>query len=253
MRFLPRYLVLISLVVLIINQSISSILKIHYPRSFGPSFSSGNRGDYLKRINQEKPEAILLGNSIQVLAMDEELFGSIIKMQTLQFASPGAASAQYYLMIKNVITAGNLHPKYVILFFLNNMLTEPDLCVAGENYQKIHGEIATDNEPVLTQKAYINPSNLLSVWLDSNIPVLGERQRIKSKMDNKVKYSLAEILLNCDRACLDENLETIFVSENMNNVLDSGQGGDWRGKNRDFNKLVNQSFLPDVVQQLREK
>jgi hypothetical protein len=252
MKYLNRYLLFLIIALIIYSLSISYFFNIHYPRSASPNFSNEIRGDLSGILDREKPEVIILGNSIQAIALDQDLFSNITNKKTVQFAIPGAATAQYYLLIKNVVLRSESLPKYIILFFLNNHLTYPDLNVEGDEFIEAIDEIATGNELVLIQKAYINPKNPISIWLDENILVLGERQRIKSKVDNKIKYTLPKLLLNCDKLCLDSNLDAIFISENMNQDLSAQNNDNWQGKDWTFNGRVERSFLPDILQMARE-
>ncbi len=197
-----------------------------------------------------------MGNSALLVGMDLAQFESMTGLKSQLFAFNGVASAYYYLLIKNSISTANPVPKYLLLFFLDNLLTTPDLWIDSRNFIERIDEIAGANETTLLQKAYISPKGSIEVYLNGNIPIFGERQTIKTKIDNKLKYTLPRIVENCDKYCLDRSIETILNYGNVNACpitpiffeLDK-----WTGKTWNFNTLLEKSFLPDIIQITREK
>ena len=68
----------------------------------------------------------------------------LTNLRTVQFAFSDTTSAQYYLMVKNTITQSKYPPKYLILLFLNNMLTAPDMFVEGRDFVEQLDDETTD-------------------------------------------------------------------------------------------------------------
>jgi len=256
MRYFYRYLLITLSIFLILEGFLPQWLHVPYPRSLVPTFSKSIRYDYQGRMDEYKPQVLLLGNSILIDGMDEAEFKSITGFRTFNLAVVGAASAQYYLMIKNVISTDSTPPKYLLLFFLDNLLTTPDLWVNGFNFLIRIDEIAGENETVLLQKAYLNLINPVEGYLDSHFPIFGERQTLKNKIDNRLRYTLPLLFQKCAKPCLDKNLDMIFNNENMNpNPITpiSIELDKWTGQKWDFNALIEKSFLPDIIQITKEK
>ena len=55
-------------------------------------------------------------------------------------------------------------------------------------------EVAGENETVLLEKAYLSQINPVESYLNSHLPVFGERGTLKEKLDNRLKYSLPFLL-----------------------------------------------------------
>jgi len=220
----------------------------------GPSFKPSIRKDYQIYIEEQKPQVLLLGNSVLDVGLDETQFEQLTNQKPLKVSPMGTASAYWYLVIKNnIVTAGD-PPKYLLIFFLDNLLTTPDLGVNGA-YLPMIDELAGESETVLLQKAYLNQLNPLEGYLDSHLSIFGERQTIMSRINSKLKYTLPRLFQNCAQPCLDEALDVVFTEKNMlpdviqKNPINLGR---WSGSEWDFNALVEKSFLPDIIQITRE-
>ena len=256
MRYFYRYLLITLSGFFLLGWILPQWLPIHYPRALGPTFSKFIRKDYQSLIDKQKPNVILLGNSVLINSMDESQFESLTGRKTLSFATPGAASAYWYLSIKNVIATASAPPKYVLLFFMDNILTTPDQWVIGAYFPLIIDEIAGEQETVLLQKAYLNQLNPLENYLDSHYPLFGERLTLKDKIDNRIKYTLSYLFQNCAKPCLDKALEAAFGYKNMIPLMQpqlESNSNEWSGREWDFNALVEKSFLPDMIQITKER
>ena len=251
MRYFYRYLLITLSAFFLLGWLLPQWLPIRYPRALGPSFSTDIRKDYQSLIDKQKPQVFLLGNSVINSGIDVSQFELLTGQKTLKFSFPGTASAYWYLMIKNNIATASNPPKFLLLFFLDNLLTSPDLGVTG-TYQVMIDEIAGESETVLLQKAYLNKLDPVEGYMDSHYPLFGERLTLKDKIDNRIKYTLPQLLLNCAKPCLDQALDTFFTEKDMLQQMDFILGT-WNIKDWDFNTLVEKSFLPDIIQIIREK
>lgn len=256
MRFLFRYLIICLAVFILLNSTLSEWLDVKFPKTLGPSFSEDVRYSYQAEIQKEKPQVILLGNSVINSGIDLQLFEQLVGLKSLKFSFPGTASAYWYLLMKSNITAAGLPPKFLLVFFLDNLLTAPALGVNGPAYQALIDEVAGDNETILLQKAYWSQIHPVESWLNSRLPLFGERETLKGKIDNRLKYTLAYQIRRCDKKCLDEALDKTFTQLNMiqDNFAQTDEKADpWSGHDWDFNALVENSFLPDMISLAGEK
>jgi hypothetical protein len=249
MRILIRYLALSLAVFLGFNLILPHWLPQTYPRNLGPKFSKAIRLDLQKPINDQRPQDILLGNSVIVNGLDGDLFQSLTGRITLPYAFNGAASAYYYLILKNIIITAQTKPEFILLFFIDNWLTRPDLMVSGGPYLQIMDEVAGDNETVLLHKAYINRLDPVVAYLDGHLMLFGERQTIKVKLDARLKYPLSDWFLNCGKVCLDTALDKAFFYDNMLQVADATNiyRDEWSGSEWDFPGRLTDSFLSDIL------
>lgn len=211
---------------------------------------------YQAEIQKLKPEVILLGNSVINSGLDLSLFEQLVHHRTIKFSFPGTASAYWYLLIKSNIVTSKPPPRYLIIFFLDNLLTSPTLGVNGPTYQALIDEVAGENETVLLKKAYLSQISPLEGFLDSHLPVFGERATLKEKIDNRLKYTIPLFLLKCNKTCLDADLDKAFSQVNMlaDNFTQTKETADpVSGYGWDFEESVEQSFLPDMINLAREK
>jgi len=254
MRFLFRYLLLALTAFLGLNSLLPHWLPQEYPRSLGPQFTTTIRLDLQKPINIQQPQDILLGNSVIVNGLDPELFQSITGRRTVHFAFNGAASAYYYLILKNIIATAESSPEYVLLFFIDNWLTRPELMVSGGPFLQIMDEVAGAEETVLLRKAYLNQLDPCMAYLDSHIMIFGERQTLKGKIDARLKYPLSDWLMDCGRDCLDNALDTAFFYDNMFPAPDPAERyrDEWSGREWNFKGRLADSFLPDIIEVARQ-
>lgn len=256
MRILIRYSFICLAVFIFLNAFLPGWLDVGYPTTLGPAFSEDVRYSYKFEIQKEKPEVILLGNSVINSGIDLQLFEQLVGLRSLKFSFPGTASAYWYLLMKSNITAANPPPRYLLIFFLDNLLTAPELGVNGPAYQALIDELAGENETILLQKAYWSQIHPVERWLDSRLPLFGERETLKEKIDNRLKYTLPFQVQRCDKTCLDDALDKTFTQLNMiqDNFAQSDEKADcWSGRDWDFNTLVENSFLPDMIALAREK
>ena len=197
-----------------------------------------------------------MGNSVLIDGMDENEFAKLTAFKSMKMVVEGGATAQYYLMIKNVVLVSKNPPEYLLLFFMDNLLTSPGFWTTGTTFVNRIDEIAGENETTLLEKAYLKTQNPINVFVNGNIPIFGERQNLKTKIDSHLKYTLPRLIDQCAKPCLDRNIELIFNFGNINRFpitpisLELDQ---WTGRNWQFASLVADSFLPDIIQLTRNK
>jgi len=254
MQLLRRYFLLTVIGFFLLGWAVTFITPFDYPKIAPINFSPKIRKTVQTEIEELNPEILLLGNSVLEEGIDRDLFEKITKKTTIKVSEQGATSAYYYLMIKNnVITAKN-PPKYLLLFFLDNLLTRPNFAVTGD-YQIILDEIAGDNEQVLVQKAYLNQQNTLEGYFYNHYPIFGERQTVNNAIIDLLKYRLPHLFINCNKVCLDTSLNSAFRYSKMLPVNTQLDLDDVPSKNEEweFGDHVQQSFLPDIIQMTRER
>lgn len=250
-----RFFAITLILFLLFNWLSPKWTKTSYPRLPVPNFSASIRGDYQGSIELNKPRVLLMGNSVLIDGMDDALFSKMTDMKSVTYLVEGGATAQYYLMIKNVVLKSAHRAEYLLLFFLDNILTLPGLWTTGTTFVNRIDEVAGENETTLLDKAYLRTQQPVDVFVNGNIPAFGERQTIKGKIDNHLKYTLPRLLNGCNPFCVDRGIESIFNFGNINRfpitpiALDLHQ---WTGREWDFNALVEDSLLPDMIEMTRQ-
>ena len=131
-------------------------------------------------INKEKPDIILLGNSMLGNGVEQVMFEREIGQKSMVVWLGGSNSAWWYLVVKNVIAQSNFKPKYLVVFFRDNFLTLPHYRSKGR-YRSQIDKFATENEPVLDRVLYFNDVNFVSLLAQSYIPLFRSIDRIKEE------------------------------------------------------------------------
>lgn len=253
MKLFWRYISLVIFLFFLLSVLTSTYQPSTTQDNISIPFTPDIRKTVQEEIEQYEPEIILLGNSILEKGINLKLFEELTGIKTLKISEQGTTSAYYYLMIKNNIITARTYPKYLIIFFLENLLTRPDFAVTGD-YQVLLDEIAGDDEQVLWQKAYANNQNSLVGNINNQLPILNERQTIQQMIIKSIKYELVDVFLNCDEVCLDTALNDTFRYSKMLPVNTQQDLDDIPVKNDDwdFLKKIDQSFLPDFIQMTKE-
>ena len=208
-------------------------------------------------LAEAEPDLVLLGNSMLGEGVDETLFSSLMGTKTYKLGINGAASAVWYLVIKNVIAPMDDPPESVILFFRDSFLTQPGFRVDGKYFAKVE-RYAGPDETLLDRLAYLDgmsPSSYLATkWL----PLFGDREKIREEIVGTAKFGVPSRLMGTDSLTVELAIAGTFADSNMNTqLLTAAQlAAEKSPKDQshfDFRLAVEKSFLPEMVRILREK
>src|SRR5258706_15279471 len=117
MRPFFHYLILFFTLLAVSGLAIPRWFGIDFPRQPGPVFNDQIRKTYITRLDSERPEIVLLGDSTLKDGVDPDLLSSLLGRKVSRFDVPGSASAFWYLVLKNNIVVAKHPPKYVIIIF----------------------------------------------------------------------------------------------------------------------------------------
>ena len=128
------------------------LLILFFPALYRPDiFLSLNKKDlpgFVMRLQQINPDYIFIGNSMLGSRINPEYLYALTGKKSYLLWTGGAASAAWYLMLKNAVLASGVRPQSVIFFFRDTFLTEPAYRTGGVYRRKIKF-FSTDNETVL--------------------------------------------------------------------------------------------------------
>ena len=72
----------------------------------------------IARLRNKQPDVVLIGDSILGSSIDPRLFAEKSGARHVElFWNGGAASAAWYLLLKNYVVASEVHPRLVCIFF----------------------------------------------------------------------------------------------------------------------------------------
>ncbi len=101
-------------------------------------------------LKTTKPDLVLIGDSMLESRIDarllEDRLGDSHRVEILW--NGGAASACWYLMLKNYVVASEIHPKRCCIFFRDRLLTDPTFRTAGI-FRSYFESLMHEDEPAI--------------------------------------------------------------------------------------------------------
>jgi hypothetical protein len=209
------------------------------------------------RLASVRPDVVLLGNSMLGEGVDAEALAALLDRPVVKFGLNGAASAVWYLAIKNVVCAADPPPRHLVLFFRDPFLTWPDYRVDGRYAQRIES-LTGEGEELLDRLAYgVNlpwPARQAAL----RVPVFGERDSLRNGLETWARAELPARLLGWNAAAVDTALGSAFADSNLDaELLNAAQlaaeavapdADQW-----DFATVRRRSFLPEIVALCRDR
>ncbi|HEX6270251.1 MAG TPA: hypothetical protein VFZ43_08455 [Anaerolineales bacterium] len=255
MRSFLRYLLLLFILIVATWGRISHRYSLEFPRAPGPRFDSQVRKLYINRLQTDKPDMVMLGDSTLLDGVDPDRLSELTGMQISSYDVPGSASAYWYLVLKNNIVETEHKPRYVLILFRDTILTAPGYRVHG-SYFVLLDEFARRNEPLLLERAYLNLMNPLERFGEGFLPLYAARVQIRRDIDALVRYSLTS-WLGCDRECNDDSMYEVFTSANLEpgqlqNAIAAAEGYLYTNRQLDFDRQIEHSFLPEMIRLAEE-
>lgn len=99
-------------------------------------------------LRKKQPEIVLIGDSVLGGSIDPVVFAREVGVQQVEVLwNGGAASAAWYLLLKNYVVAADIHPRLVCIFFRERMLTDATFRTTP-TYRRFLESIRRDREPV---------------------------------------------------------------------------------------------------------
>ena len=199
-------------------------------------------------IERQRPELVLVGNSLLRAAIDADEFSALSGHSTVVASSNGSSSLWWYLYIKNVITQTSHRPRYVGIMFRDAFLTEPEHRVTG-NYQKPIRQLMADEEELADELSYggmgLNHIHSVASWAPREA-----RNWLNFKIEKRV-----EDLCNVQRGQGRVAFRRVFAAENMVTDLYDEYQLQYETVDSearfDFSRQVERSYLPEILRLLK--
>ena len=231
--------------------------QIHFPRPAGPRFDSFVSAQAPSRIQAQRPEVLLLGNSILMTGVDAAGLSANLGVPVYSFGINGSASAVWYAALKNnIIALPGQKPRFVVILFRDSTITLPDYRVDGPYLRQLD-EYATPRDALIIQRAFVNQMNPLEKAADSFLPVYAAGPDLRRDLETELRHAAPRILLDCDAACSDKAVQTVLDNANLNDLqeIESAENAEailYSPAALDFAARVDQSFLPPIIELCRE-
>ena len=209
-----------------------------------------------ERIERERPERVLLGDSILRGGVDPELLSRRLGERCLVVARGGSASAWWYLALKNLIAAAAHPVPEVAIVFRDHLLTEPGHRVSGR-YRRAIDRIAGPSEPVLDRLAYLQGMDAFTYLLYRFVPLYQRRESLREAVDSALKDGLVGRALGLAPGGADAAIGRVFAAERLEpgawglrqaEAEAPGSEAAW-----DFAARLPGSFLPEMLRVADER
>ncbi len=245
-----RYIYFLAVAMLVCNIYIPLHYRTPYPKPLGPQFTKKIKDERIREIEVSRPNFVLIGDSTLEEGVDQSLLTQTLGEETYKMSVPGSATAAWYLVMKNIVMASTHHPKYVVILFRDTMLTVPYFRTTGR-YLELLDDYATDNEPVLTEIAFVSQMNPVEKFAEQYLPLYGMRWEIRARLDRRLRYTVPS-LVGCPKECADGSMLSIFGREldmtALNQMLDDSVDSLYTPDEMDFDRHINKSFLPALME-----
>lgn len=257
MRFFIRYFVFLFITLTLLSWYIPIRYDAPYPQSPGPEFDNGYRTGNASIIDRDQAQIVLVGDSVLWKSVDPELLPVALGIQSHVIAIPASTTAMWYLILNNVILeAAQNKPGYLVIFFRDTILTQPNYRVGGGYVAEID-EFATSHEDFLIERAYLNFMNPLEKLAEARFPVYGSRGNILATLDYYSRVGLPSLILPCKWNCLEQTLTRVYDVDNVRDdfrvgILASDETTLYSRRAMDFDHQIGRSFLPEIIRLCRE-
>jgi len=222
----------------------------------GPAVRGRSTGEvFQETLRAKKPEIVLLGNSLLLDSTDASIFTTLSGRRTVIVGHGGAASAWWYLALKNVILEAPQKPRLVVVFLRDRDLTDPGFRVTGE-YQHDIDEMATSHEPVLEELAYQGTMSTPTYLLYRHCSLYQQRLAIKQRLNARIRDKIVPVLTGRPGSA-DRAIQRMFRDQNLDPALltmrqlaaESRQ----MSETGDFYGQLDRSFLPHMLRLAQDK
>jgi hypothetical protein len=199
------------------------------------------------RMQQRQPEFVLIGDSLLGYAIDPTVLESAIggrKVETLWYG--GAASASWYLYLKNFVAGAAVHPRRVFIFIHDDVLTDAQFRTTGKYAQSLQ-RLRRGDEPLVRRltKEDSAARPLLARCIAWLFPADHDRAQYQTKVDGWLRRVVA-VKRQAARQ-LERDANAIFDVPNVRPdqpIVTT--------EHRKFNESVGESFLPHMLATARE-
>jgi hypothetical protein len=255
MRLFFRYILCLTILLIITSVAIPLRYDVTYPKKLGPKFNNEMRTQYRGDIVNKNANLVLVGDSILATSINPTQLEQLTGESTYNIAIPGSASAVWYLAMKNIIAKSEHKPRYVAIIFRDTILTAPGYRVNGKYFTLVDMLADTDDSLVI-QKSFIQQMSFLEQWADRYLPLYGSRLRLRETVDYYIRYSTPN-LIGCDQKCNDNANIAVFQDLNLDanllvEAIATAESYLYTPEQMDFAGQLDKSYLPDIVELARE-
>jgi len=246
------------------NEWLEKRLRLREPKlkpvmraSAGIQDAAGGR----ERLRKERPEWILVGNSMLNCRVDNAELEALTGHQLYKLSFSGTKSAMWYLMLKTIVVPSGVKPKVVTIMFRDRDLTRPTVRVIdnAEMIERLDGRALPEWQQVLGayEASLTSPWTKLTTRVGDVFDTLMPSTKWNEWARNKVQKTAFNLSAFGDPRDYPERREERNDVLSMNHLRKSSDGAnnadDDEADKKDteppiaFDPSPDQSFLPHMV------
>lgn len=199
-----------------------------------------------------KPDFVLIGNSMLYTRIHERtLAQALAPRRIIQIAYPGAASATWYLVLKNYVAAAPRARRRVLVFFRHFELTEPRMRTTGKYAARI-ASLQPEPDEVLKRKlspGTSDPVGRARYELERLAPVERLRPPVLEPIQRWARRVSELFVHDADEADRSRGINEVFALGRLRSSVETPS----ETYHVDFKTAVPGSFLPEMLQLAKMK
>jgi len=254
MRPTLRYLVALGALLLASSLVLPGFFNGPYPHPPGPVLDREVSHLYLHEIQSQRPDLVLLGDSLLTKGVDQPLLQTRLEVPTYKLDIPGSSSALWYLVLRSNIVPAEPAPRTLVILFRDTLLTAPAFRTTGPYFGLID-KFARPSDSLLLERAYLSQLTPVQVTLERWFPPYTYRLEMRESIDAGLRHLLPAFFA-CDRGCADDALAGVMGDVQPGLFARSirlAESGLYVPAQLDFNARVEGSFLPEIIRLAGER
>ncbi len=206
----------------------------------------------IARLGHKQPEVVMIGDSVLGGAIDPALFARETGLRDVELLwNGGAASAAWYLLLKNYVVASGIHPRLVCIFFRERMLTDATFRTTP-TYRHFLESISHEKEPVYRAilQGDTEEQSVLGRVVDWLYP-LNSRRHVQAEKISRLAFRVASggsARIGRLRRRVNETFDVARLRDEIMNESAEISGE----KPEEFNPDPKLNFLPHIVATAKE-
>ena len=201
----------------------------------------------LQRLRATQPQVVLISDSTLDNGVDPDLMQQSLGGRKVELLwHGGAASASWYLTLKNYVVASGTGPALVCVLFRDRMLTEPAFRTTGPYRGKIETQMH-ESEPVVDLVLGAGASGRVSRarWVDTIFPLNKRRHVQQEKIERTVFRWVAAS--GVDVNAVERKVNGTFALAHLRAEAADEAGAISQQPEASFGADPARSFLPHMV------
>ena len=256
MQAFRNYLLTLLVTSVLVSACVLWRYQAGYPSRVGPEFDDAVSTQYRDEIAAQRPEVVILGDSMVQENVDAEALSSQLGRSVYKIGYPASTSAAWYLIFKNEVAASPVKPRTLVILFRDTMLTQPSHRISPFA-DKTVDVFATMDDHLVLERAFLNQINPLGAFFEAYIPFYSSQADIQKDVSETIRYDSVRWTLGCTRKCVDDAVQDVLARSRMttdtiNAEVVSVEGPLYSARALNFNARVEKSFLPEFVRLCRE-